>query len=86
MLVAADDVAAEPSDRRVVALGEAKSGETITVRHLHKLELARASLGHRAAGAKLLLFGAEFDQDVRAAAGSRHDVELVDLVRLYRGS
>ena len=86
VLVAADDGAAEPSDRRVVALGEAKAGETITVRHLRQLERARASLGHRAAEAKLLLFGAQFGQEVRADAGNRHDVELMDLARLYQGT
>lgn len=85
VLVAVDDGAAEPSERRVVAIGEAKAGETITARHLHHLERARASLGGRAAGAKLLLFGTVFDNEVDHAAGNRHDVELVDLARLYKG-
>jgi hypothetical protein len=85
VLVAADDGTSEPSDRTVVAIGEAKAGATITARHLRHLEEARASLGSRAAGAKLLLFGTEFAEEVGDAAGGRHDVELVDLGRLYEG-
>jgi len=85
VLVAADDGAVEPSGRRVIAIGEAKAGEKITARHLRHLEQARAGLGPRAAGAKLLLFGAEFDAEVGRAARDRHDVELVDLARLYHG-
>lgn len=85
VLVAADDGAAQPSDRTVIAVGEAKAGETITAGHLRHLERARASLGARAAGAKLLLFGTEFGEAVRDAARHRHDVELVDLARLYGG-
>jgi hypothetical protein len=85
VLVAADEGAAEPSARTVIAIGEAKAGETITAGHLRQLERARSSLGPRAAGAKLLLFGAAFGTEVRRAAGNRHDVELVDLPRLYHG-
>jgi len=85
VLVAADDGAAEPSARKVIAIGEAKAGETIRARHLRHLEQARASLGPRAAGAKLLLFGTEFDTKVDDMGGDRHDVELVDLARLYDG-
>lgn len=85
VLAAADRGAAEPADRTVIAIGEAKAGETITARHLRHLERARASLGSRAAAAKLLLFGTEFGTQVSDAAGSRHDVELVDLPRLYHG-
>lgn len=85
VLVAADDEATEPSDRTVIAIGEAKAGEMITERHVRHLERARASLGARAAGAKLLLFGSEFSHEVNDAAESRHDVELVDLARLYTG-
>lgn len=73
-----DDV---PADRRVVAIGEAKAGETITGRHLARLERARASFGPRAARARLLLFGTEFDVDTTGRA----DVELVDLERMYAG-
>ncbi|MEX0599057.1 MAG: hypothetical protein WD205_00360 [Rhodothermales bacterium] len=85
VLVAADDGAGEPSGRRVIAIGEAKAGEKITARHLRHLEQARAGLGPRAAVAKLLLFGTEFDVEVGRAARDRHDVELVDLARLYHG-
>jgi uncharacterized protein len=85
LLVAADDGAADPSQRRVIAIGEAKAGETIAARHLRRLERARSGLGPRAVKAKLLLFGTEFDAEVQALAGSRRDVELVDLDRMYRG-
>jgi len=85
VLVAAGDEATEPANRTVIAIGEAKAGETITERHVRHLERARASLGARAAGAKLLLFGLEFSPDVKDVAESRYDVELVDLARLYTG-
>ena len=85
VLVATDDGAVEPSGRTVIAIGEAKAGETVTARHLRHLERARASLGSRAVGAKLFLFGTEFDTEVGDLAGSRHDVEIVDLARLYDG-
>lgn len=85
VVVAAADDAEGPSARTVVAIGEAKAGETITQRHVRRLERARSGLGDRAAGAKLLLFGSEFGTDVRDEAESRHDVELVDLARLYTG-
>ena len=75
----------QPSGREIVALGEAKSGEMLTRQHLRRLEEARASLGVRAASAKLLLFGADPDTDLRAEAAARRDVEIVDLERLYRG-
>jgi uncharacterized protein len=61
LLVAVGDEAAEPSERIVTALGDAKAGETITHRHARHLERSRASLGTRAAGAKFLFFGAGFD-------------------------
>jgi uncharacterized protein len=85
VVVATADAGAEPSARTVVAIGEAKAGQTITPRDVRRLETARAALGGRAAGAKLLLFGSEFDEEVRLAAKTRHDVELVDLARLYKG-
>lgn len=85
VLVAVDDGATDPSKRAVAAIGEAKSGETLSVRHLHRLERARASLGSQAAEAKLLLFAPEFDPEIERAAGNRHDLELVDLDRLYYG-
>lgn len=69
----------EPGDRTIVAIGEAKAGETITGGHVHRLRQARAAYGPRAAEAKLLLFGGSFDVD------HSPDVELIDLERLYRG-
>jgi len=85
VLVAADDGGGEPSSRTVVAIGEAKAGETIRPRHVHHLERVRASLGARAAGARLFFFGSEFDRGVQDAAARRHDIELIDLARLYTG-
>jgi AAA+ ATPase superfamily predicted ATPase len=75
-----------PSARPVIALGEAKAGEAVGVPHLLALERARAAVGSRAAHAKLLLFATRFARDLVELAGRRHDVELVDLERLYHGS
>jgi len=33
----------------------------------------------------MLLLGSAFDEDVRSEAVSRHDVEVIDLERLYHG-
>jgi uncharacterized protein len=85
VVVAADD-AAEPSGRTIRALGEAKVGRRFTLRHVRRLEDARAALGDRAAGAKLLMFGSTFDAAIQAAAGERADLEVVDLDRLYEGA
>ena len=74
-----------PGDREIVALGEAKSGEEITTRHLLRLERARAALGANATRAKLLLFGERVDEKLAQLAAERDDVELVDLDRLYIG-
>ncbi|MHB8188861.1 MAG: AAA family ATPase [Ferrimicrobium sp.] len=75
-----------PSDRGIVALGEAKSGEVLTTRHLQKLERAKTALGANAARAKLLLFGERVDERLAQLAAERDDVEVVDLDRLYTGS
>jgi hypothetical protein len=75
-----------PGDRPVFALGEAKAGETISRRHLRRLELARNALGSKAVDAKLLLFGTAFDSALEEVSASRPEVELIDLERLYRGS
>lgn len=80
IVVASDDGRA-PSDRTIVALGEAKAG--IGHRHLHRLEEVRTALGDRATAARLLLFAVDFTPDLRTAAKSRADVELVGLDRLY---
>ncbi len=86
VLVTAADDANEPSARTVIAIGEAKAGETITSRHVRRLERARTGLGARAVEGKLILFGSAFSDEVRSASESRTDVELVDLARLYTGS
>jgi uncharacterized protein len=86
VLVAADAGGGDPSERDVCAIGEAKAGETVGVGHLRRLEKARASLGTRAAHAKLLLFAPAFAPELVAAARARGDVEVVDLQRLYEGS
>jgi AAA+ ATPase superfamily predicted ATPase len=75
----------DPASRTVLALGEAKAGETLDDRHLQKLELARDALGPRAREAKLLLFGPEASSSLAADAARRSDVELIDLERLYAG-
>jgi len=84
VLATADD-ADVPANRTVLALGEAKAGERITERHLKRLEDARAALGNRATGARLLLFGAEHSPELVAAAARRPDIELIGVVRLYEG-
>lgn len=86
VVVAADGGAPEPAARRVLAIGEAKSGETIGSGHLHHLEQARAALGPRAAGAQLLLFAPAFTAEMERLGRSRADVQLINLERLYRGS
>jgi AAA+ ATPase superfamily predicted ATPase len=75
-----------PGERTVLALGEAKAGETLSQRHVRRLELARSALGVKAAQAKLLLFGTAFDEGLVEQCRLRHDVELVGLERLYRGA
>jgi hypothetical protein len=82
VLVAADD-ADSPSQRTILAVGEAKAGEQITGHHLQRLGVARSALGKRAAGAKLLLFGARFSKELVDLEGDRPDVELIPLNRLY---
>ncbi|MPZ28220.1 MAG: ATP-binding protein [Micromonosporaceae bacterium] len=73
--------------RRVLALGEAKWGATIEVRHLDRLRRARellASRGYDTRDTRLACFGgAGFDQDLVAAAGADPGVLLVPLDRLY---
>lgn len=85
VVVAVDD-AAEASERTVLSIGEAKVGERISQRHLHRLQEARVALGDRAADAKLLLFGTAFTAALMEMAAGRADVELIDLARLYSGS
>jgi hypothetical protein len=74
-----------PADREIVALGEAKSGEVLTTRHLLRLEQARTALGANASHAKLFLFGERVEERLVRLATERDDVEVVDLDRLYTG-
>lgn len=83
--VVVTDAEGPPGRRRVYAIGEAKAGERITMRHVKRLEDARAAIGSRAVNAKLLLFGSRVGPDVYAAATQRSDIEIVDLERLYYG-
>ena len=75
-----------PNDREIVALGEVKSGEELTTRHLTALERARTALGANASHAKLLLFGERVHERLVQLAAGRDDVEIVDLDRLYKGT
>lgn len=86
VVVAGDGRGDAPADRPVLAIGEAKAGETVGLSHLRHLERARSALGPNAAGARLLLFAPAFADDLRRAATERGDTELVDLERLYRGT
>jgi AAA+ ATPase superfamily predicted ATPase len=78
VVVAADD-ADEPGKRTILAIGEAKAGRRLDARVIDRLTAARSALGPRAAGAKLLAFGASLGKVVRG----RSDVVAVDLERLY---
>lgn len=80
-----DGSTVEPAERTVLAIGEAKAGETVGTERLRHLERARAALGPRAAGARLLLFAPAFTEDLQRLAASRAEIELVGLERLYRG-
>lgn len=75
-----------PSNRTILAIGEAKAGEILLDGHLRKLEAVRTALGARAAGAKLLLFGPGVSKDLRGRIDGRGDVEFIDWERLYTGS
>jgi len=85
-VLAARGQPADPQDRDVLALGEAKAGEVMGRGHLARLEEARTALGPRAREARLLLFGAGFSPSLLAEAARRPDLEIVDLERLYHGS
>ena len=83
LVAAAGEPGTPPAARTVLAVGEAKAGETMGTGRLTDLELARASLGPRAAQAKLLLFAPAFTPELTRVVRSRADVALVDLERLY---
>lgn len=74
---------------RVLVIGEARGGSAVkTLADLQRLERSRGLMGERtdAAGARLLLFGRSgFDRRLSEEAKGRHDVELIDLERLYAG-
>jgi AAA+ ATPase superfamily predicted ATPase len=87
------DIVVKDSRREVLAIGEAKSGETMTTRHLTRLreatELLRAQHKIRAdAKPRLLLFsGTGFTRELEeAATASDGTVHLIGLDRLYSGS
>jgi uncharacterized protein len=84
VVVAAAD-AESPSERTVRAVGEAKVGERLTLRHVRRLEEARKAMGPVAQSAKLLLFGHHFEAALLSAGEQRDDLEIVDLARLYEG-
>lgn len=78
-------------DATILALGEAKaSAAPRGVGDLARLERGRELLigsGAAAAEARLLVFGrAGFTAELRGVAGRRHDIELIDLERLYSGA
>lgn len=85
-VVVAEDDARTPGERTVLALGEAKVAERMTLRHVRRLEDARDALGPRAGTARCLLFGQSFDHAVRTAAAERADLEIIDLHRLHHGA
>jgi uncharacterized protein len=76
----------DPGSRRITAIGEAKAGERMGRRHLDRLIRIRSGLGDRAVGARMLLVGSVFADELIEEAAARDDVELVDLDRLYRGA
>jgi hypothetical protein len=76
---------------QILAIGEAKAGETVGRGHLHRLEQLRDLLTTRDERAtpdlKLLLFsGRGFSDGLEAQTQQRTDIELVDLNRLYHGA
>lgn len=81
----------DPSGAEVVlSLGEAKhTNAKRTIADLQRLERVRGLVADKrpaAASAKLLLFSASgFDPNLTNEANERHDVELIDLVRIYGG-
>jgi AAA+ ATPase superfamily predicted ATPase len=76
---------------RILAIGEAKSSDTLGRGHLKRLEDLRERLIRRDERAsqdtKLLLFtGSGFMPELVETARTRDDIELVDLDRLYHGA
>lgn len=87
-----DVVAFGPDDddrQRLLAVGEAKWGETMGLGHLDRLQRVRALLvaqgRHGAESARLVCFGGNgFTADLRAAAAGSSDALLVGVDDLYR--
>ena len=83
------DVVILGDDQRVLAIGEAKWGETMGVPEVDRLRRILGLLtarGYETRGARTLCFGgAGFSADLTRRGGS-DGVVLVDLDRLYRGS
>ena len=82
----------DPDGReKVLAIGEAKSNDTLGHGHLARLERLRELLVRRDEradeGVKLLLFtGSGFAPGLEELAEARADLELIELRRLYHGS
>lgn len=79
----------EDGGRQVLALGEAKFGETIEPGHLERLRRIRSLLAgdgrHSAGSARLILYGgAGFSDALHSEAARSADVTLVRLEDLYR--
>lgn len=85
LVVAADD-AERPAERSVLVIGEAKSGQPLTLRDLERLRSIRSAMGRRAQEASLYLVGQRFSPSLIDRAARQRDVELVDLERLYFGT
>lgn len=81
---------ADGQRRPLLAIGEAKWGETVGRGHLERLQRIRSVLeGHRtlnADGTRLLLFsGVGFTDELRSLADESSDISLIGLERLYGG-
>ena len=82
----------DDADRQtVLAIGEAKWGETMTSGHVERLRHIRRLLADRgvsgAANCRLLCFsGAGFANELLVAADNTDEIELVDGHRLYNGA
>lgn len=74
-----------PGERRILVLGEVKSGETVGPLILQRLETSRDALGEQGRNAKLFLFAPAFAPELVREVRGRGDVELVDLERMYGG-
>jgi uncharacterized protein len=73
--------------RRVLSLGEAKWGKTMTLDHIDRLRRAAHLLDGRGYDTSATRFtcysGAGFDEQLRAAASNDPRIHLVELADLY---